>query len=138
MDTNEFEQRARRQSFRPVPDEWREQMLGVARKAPSEESRTTHYESRHPWWRELLWPCPQAWAGLAAAWALILIFNATTREAAHADRRPSAPASPEVLRALREQKDLFTELFAPSPSTRPPVNFVPRPRSEASRQFISV
>ncbi len=63
----DFEEYLRRQSIRPVPAHWRGEILRAARAQPAAP----------PWWREWLWPSPRAWAGLAAAWGLILLLTVT-------------------------------------------------------------
>src|SRR6266540_6689104 len=138
MDTNEFERRARRQAFRPVPAQWRAQILGVAGNGASDESLITHHEPRRPWWRELLWPCPQAWAGLAAVWVAILLLTAAAgRPAAVANHQAALP-SLELRLALQEQKRLLVELVGPVIAAGPPPKFVPRPRSELLPRTIPV
>ena len=95
-----------------------------------------HVQS-HEWWRELLWPCPQAWAGLVTLWLLILGLHLM----AGTDSRPSgqptvAAISPEWWAVLAEQRRLLAELLPPPepPPIRRPKEPADRPRSEGSRQ----
>jgi hypothetical protein len=79
-----------------------------------------------------LWPCPQAWAGLAAVWLVVFIFHRTATEPAQLAARPMVPLTPSVLVALREQRQLLAELIDASvpPSAEPPRPSAPRRRSE--------
>jgi hypothetical protein len=144
MNTDDFEQRLQRQRLRQIPAEWREDILSAARQA-SPAVRT----SPVPWWRfsfsaishqlsTLLWPCPQAWAGLAAVWLGLLAFNLTTRDAAVVATRHTKPASPQVLMAWREQERLLVELIGPPEKlvAERPKPVVPRPRSERRNGFV--
>lgn len=186
MKPDEFEQQLQRQPWRPMPPEWRTEILGSARQSlAADGTRRTNANAESPvrfrlaetrakrggparsnaedlaglgssealvqakfsvagegrtpaaagraWWRELLWPCPQAWAGLAAIWLLALIISAASSLPA----RPSEvaarvlPPSPEVREAVAERRRLFAELIGvtsrPAEADRP---YVPRPRSE--------
>lgn len=81
-----------------------------------------------------------AWAGLAAAWLVIISLNLASSDSPQASVAvASAPTkrSPEMLQALREQKRLFAELVGslPAPDVEEP-RFVPRPRSERQPQLI--
>lgn len=67
-------------------------------------------------WRELLWPCPQAWASLAAVWLLILTINLTTRDPPARTIAQAAPPSPEVRELLRQQERLYAELLGATPT----------------------
>jgi hypothetical protein len=64
-------------------------------------------------WRDWLWPCPQAWAGLAAAWMVILGMNLAV------GKNPSGPAtatlavSLQVPMELRRQQQMLARLIAP-------------------------
>src|SRR5438128_8423589 len=141
MNTDDFEERLQRQSLRPIPREWRREILDAARragdpqlstlrsKATAEDGLTINPQPTS-WGRELLWPCPQAWAGLAAAWVLILALNAATREPVRVANSAGAPPAREVLMALKEQKRLLRELIESPMPVESPKRFVPRPRSE--------
>ena len=45
-------------------------------------------------WLELVWPCRRIWAGLAAVWILIFVFNFSQRDPAEMLARKSSPPSP--------------------------------------------
>lgn len=110
---SEFEQRLRRQPMKPIPAEWRSEILSAAVEA--------HHASRiaHRSWLStlkhqfstLLWPHPVAWAGLAAAWMVIFALNLSMREKSPALADKTPPPSPEVLVELRQQHKLYAELI---------------------------
>jgi hypothetical protein len=82
--------------------------------------------------RDLLWPAPKAWAGLAAVWILILAMQFAARDHSQTVAKNTAPPSPEVILALKSQEQLMAELVG-TPETRDAnrsKNLVPRPRSE--------
>ena len=79
MKPDDFESQLQRQPLHGLPAEWRTEILSAAQEAAAqaEPARPTAPSS---WWRELLWPCPQAWAGLAAVWVVILGLNWITSD----------------------------------------------------------
>jgi hypothetical protein len=79
-------------------------------------------------WRELIWPKPVAWSGVAAAWGLILVLKLSTQDASHMAQKSSA--APAAIAEVRQQKLFFAELvgIAERPAAANPV--LPRPRSE--------
>lgn len=83
-------------------------------------------------WRELILPCRRVWAGLAVAWVLILTVNFATGERPKSLARNSAPPSPQVVLALKEQERMYAKLLElpEEPPDEPPKPFVPRPRGE--------
>lgn len=138
MKPDNFEQRLQRQPLRPVPLEWRTDILAAARTAqpPVHVARLTP----HAWLSTLnsqlatlLWPHPKAWAGLAAIWVVIGLLNVSI----HEDSTPrliakSTPPSPEVLVELRQQQKLFAELVGPreEPDADRSKMYAPHPRGE--------
>jgi hypothetical protein len=142
MNTDDFEQRVQRQPLRQLPGEWRQEILSAAQPAslPHHASRITHQappsrsllSTLNSQLSTLLWPHPTAWAGLAAAWVVILGINLTTRDAAMAVARHAAPVSPQVFMAFHEQERLLAELLGPreTPVAVRPKPGPARPRSE--------
>ena len=129
MKPDDFEKQLQRQPLREVPTEWRAEILRSARAASPRTALTTPRIAA--WWRERLWPCPQAWAGLAAVWMIILGLNATapTGPGAVAMRSsaPSAETQTTVAAQRRELARLLDNNFSePTPAPKPP----PGPRSE--------
>jgi len=137
MNPDDFEKRLEHQRLRPIPGAWRGEILDAARRARDHQPSTFNPQPAS-WWRELLWPCPQAWAGLAAVWVLILALNSVTREPARAAQSPNTPRAPEVLMALRDHRRLLAELIESQTSAEAPKPFVPRPRSELSHRTVAV
>jgi hypothetical protein len=136
MKPDEFEQRLSRQPLRPIPAEWRAEILSVARDA--QESRHSLPVPRRSWLSTLnsqlstiFWPHPAAWAGLAAIWIFISAVDFSIRDQTPMMAEKSAPPSPEVMAELRQQQRLLAELIGgrDTRETEPP-KFLPQPRSE--------
>ena len=138
MNPDDFEQCLQRQPMREMPPAWRAEILSAAR---ASGSRPSTLDSRPlPWWRELLWPCPQAWAGVAAVWLVILGVNLATRETTPRNfARQAVPPSPEMLLVLRQQQLLLAELVErPEPRAADRSKTVPpRPRSQGRDEFLN-
>lgn len=128
MNFDEFESRLRRQPRRVVPPQWRREVLGHLHRSE---------EVPIPWWRQLLWPHPAAWATLGAAWVVIFALNfAGPPEAA--PYQTASQASPHMLVAYRERQRLWAELVAEgSPAPRTTVPAVDRPRSRLLRPEVA-
>ena len=154
MTTDDFEKRIQRQPLRAVPTEWRKEILSAARQA----SRPGHILERaqdipkersllsavHSVLSGLLWPCPQAWAVLAAVWLFIAISSLTTHGPPRLAARSASLPPAQVVMALMEEKRLLAELLGPSverlapteaPVAEPPKALPPRPRSEGRNAF---
>jgi hypothetical protein len=130
MKPDDFENQLQRQPLRAVPSEWRAEILQAARASVSPRaSRLTPHAL--PWWREWLWPSPQAWAGLAAVWLVILGLNATTSsqsvEIAKQTSKPSPEAETTLAAQRRELARLLDNFSEPTPA---PKAGPPGPRSE--------
>jgi hypothetical protein len=130
MKPDEFENQLRRQAVRPVPTMWRDEILVAAKAAAVLDSHAAPAVST-PWWREWLWPSPQAWAGLAAAWIVIAVLNATTEprpvDMAKQVPLPSADTEATLAAQRRELARLLDNPIEPAP---PPKTGPPGPRSE--------
>jgi hypothetical protein len=83
-------------------------------------------------WRELIFPCRRTWAGLAAVWMALLIFNVSQRDKAELAARKLPPPSPEAIMAWRQQERLLAELIGPSApgDAEHRKIFLPKPRTE--------
>ncbi|MEO5804093.1 MAG: hypothetical protein ABIR24_11250 [Verrucomicrobiota bacterium] len=138
MNSDDFEKRLERQTIRPIPGEWRRDILQQA-KGISPSPLKTQNSKLQTFLSELLWPCPQAWAGLAAVWLVILVFNSSTNEKSPANAQKTSPRSLETLMALRQQRWIFAELTEPRkvPVADRPKPFQPRPRSESRQEFLT-
>ena len=135
-ETENFEQRLRRQSLRQIPGEWRAEILAAAEGAKG--CRHSSPIARH--WLSTLnhqlstffWPHPKAWAGLAAVWIFIFALNFSMRDKTALVAEKVLPPSPEVVAELRQQKLLFAELIGSRDAgdADRSKSYVPRPRSE--------
>ena len=141
MKPDEFEQQLQRQPLRPIPAEWRTEILAAARAAGPRPSALDAQSAS--WWRELLWPSPLAWAGVAAAWAVILALNSAAwsdADATAAARRPPAP--PAVIEmALAQRRQLMSSLFDTAPveaAAPPPEPARPQPHSQRRTDWACV
>lgn len=84
-------------------------------------------------WRELIWPCRRTWAGLAAAWLVILGFNHSQADGNPPVSAKFSPPPGEMRLALREQRRVLEELIGPGPTAsavEPPRRPNNQPRSE--------
>ena len=139
-----FEQRLRRQPLKPIPAEWRAEILMAACAVPF--SRHPSPATNHSWLltinsqlSTIFWPHPKAWAGLAAIWIFIFALNFSMRDTAPRVAEKSVPPSPEVIVELKKQQLLFAELVGP----REPLDadrrkiFSPKPRSECGETLMT-
>ncbi len=139
-----FENRLVRVPQTPVPPAWREEILTAARSAatPRAVRPPAHTSIRDALWA-LLWPHPRAWAGLAAAWVLILgltLAGRDSRDSAQTEMvRQARPPSPELRELLRQQGKLFAELTGRADDARPaPVRpTATEPRSQRREEALN-
>jgi len=135
---DQFEKRLQRLPLREIPPAWREEILSVA-----EHATACRHSSPVPrgasWWRELFWPCPQAWAGLAAVWLVILGAGYVTRETPTMTSRQITLLSPQVRELLKQQEQLFAELVGPVEKSKAdrPKPLAPQPRSQYREEFLN-
>ena len=132
---DQFERRLSGQPLRPVPAEWRAEILEAVDRALSVEHREP--VCRRPstlgsWLWALLWPHPAAWAGLAAVWVLILVVDFSNRDRSPAMAQNSAPPAPEIMAELKQHQRMLAELIGARESSDAdePKSAAPRPRSE--------
>ena len=136
MNADDFENQLAGRPIREIPPEWRGEILRVARAAAEgplpvrgTESLAGMLKSKI---RAVLWPCPQAWAGLAAMWVVLLWVNFSISSGPSvADLKPTVE-SPQIIKVLQEQRQMLAGLSEQFDTTlaEPPKAFVPRPRSE--------
>jgi len=115
---NEFESKLQRQPVRQLPADWRAEILAAAQAAEAIPHAATP-PPRSSWLQQQLtaffWPHPKAWAGLAAAWILILALhlamNDTEKHPVLANQ--NLTPRPEVIVELKQQQKLFAELMGP-------------------------
>ena len=113
---NEFEQKLSRQPLRQVPADWRAEILAAADVNRREVVRAfTSAATIRLRLREIFWPAPTAWAGLAAVWIFIFAVNFSMRDTFPRIAEKSAPPSPEVM-GPRETPDADRQkIFSPKP-----------------------
>jgi hypothetical protein len=123
----EFEDQLQRQPLRELPAEWRSQILGAAA-ASAPRSRSAMFAD---WVASWLWPHPRAWAGLGAAWVLILLLHFTAPDDARfAHNAP--PITVQSLARMKQQTLHMAELlgsldvYAPPTATVTPPALAPR------------
>jgi hypothetical protein len=106
---SDFEKRLQEQRRRKIPSHWREEILRAARPQPAVA----------PWWREWLWPCPRAWAGLAAAWGFIFLLQLTTPDdpATH----QGGSTSWQDFAILRQETEIIAQLSGDEESRPTPL-----------------
>jgi hypothetical protein len=146
MKPDSFEKHLQSQPVRQVPAEWRDGVLSAARLAvrPQPVPRIARdglwavFSTLNSQLSTLLWPHPAAWAGLAAAWVVILGLSFTTRDAALYVARGVSSPSPQVFMAFQEQQRLLNELVGPReiPTAERPKAAPPRPRSERRSRLM--
>ena len=136
MNADDFENQLARRPIRQMPPEWRGEILRAARAAADLSIPIHETESLAGFLKRkissALWPCPQAWAGLAAVWVLLLWVDfSITRQPATVAVKQTAE-SPQVIKVLQEQRQMLASLTEQFDTTlaEPPKPFLPRPRSE--------
>lgn len=129
---NDFEQKLSRQSLRQIPGEWRAEILVAADVNRREAVRAfTSAATIRSHLREIFWPHPKAWAGLAAVWIFIFTLNFSMRDKTPMVAEKVLPPSPEMVAELKQQKLMFAQLIGSSDAREAePTRFFPRPRTE--------
>ena len=123
MNLDEFETKLQGQPRREIPAEWRWEILAPLRR------RT---EAPVAWWRQVLWPHPAAWAGLAAAWVAIFALNLAGAPEGETYAVGKPPLDTRV--AYQERQRLWAELALDlSRQPRKQLPAADRPRSNRSR-----
>jgi hypothetical protein len=126
----QLERRLNHQPLRQIPAEWRGEILAAADVDRRNVRAFTSAATIGARLREIFWPAPAAWAGLAAVWIFIFAVNFSMRDSSPRLAEKSAPPSPEVIVELRQQQRLFAELVGPRETRdadRPRI-FTPKPR----------
>ena len=90
-------------------------------------------------WREVIWPCRGAWAGMAVAWLVIVAVQLNLSSDGAKGAMASSTSAP-AFQTWEEQQRLLAELIPPptaEPAAEPPRRQDGRPRSEGRfRQHI--
>ena len=116
MNADDFEQKLGQQKLRPIPAEWRAEILSAAnaaRQTAPVSAAPASASSSPAFLSALFWPSPKAWAGLAAIWLVILGLNHSARDNPQIATRKSSPSTPDLRLVLKEQQRLLAELAEP-------------------------
>jgi len=143
MSLEDFEKKLKQRPMRPVPAEWRAEILAAAKAAACASSRDAARKTAplfiiSSYLSNIFCLRPGALAGLAAAWALILIFHLSTHDGSSVTAN-SAPVSQEVITQVREQRLFYAEMVGlPEPrDVEPRKAFLSRPRSEGRCRMMT-
>jgi hypothetical protein len=87
-------------------------------------------------WQELIWPCRRVWLGMAAIWFVVLAINMASNDTPKFAANQVPAPTPEMVAALREQKQLLVQLLDPNASTPALPAAAPRPRSQRRETVV--
>ncbi|MGH7992460.1 MAG: hypothetical protein ACREDQ_03015 [Limisphaerales bacterium] len=138
-ETEQFERCLSRQPLRPVPAEWREEILAAAdsyHRSPVE--RRSFLSTLNSQLSIILWPHPVAWAGLAAVWIFIFTVDFSVNDRAPSVAEGYSPPPTEVIVEVRQQRQLLAELMGPRETrdAERSKSLTPRPRSELNIEIL--
>jgi hypothetical protein len=138
MKPDEFECELQRRPLRSVPPEWRAEILsGLTSRTGRQglaDRRAALGTAVMARLREILWPAPTAWAGLAAIWLLTFALNEAGAFESSSSAATIGPSPRAVVVALREHHREVNELLE-APAALPAESPDPapdRPRSSLS------
>jgi hypothetical protein len=108
MKNDDFENQLSRTPMRDIPAEWRAEILqAAAHPAQIQPATAPASLPQKSGWRDLLWPCPQAWAALACIW--FGIFISSNIGAPSPRSTPVARVSAETLMVRLAQERTLAE-----------------------------
>jgi hypothetical protein len=121
---DDFEKFLAKQPLRPIPPEWRAQILETATASEPAKPQPAKNEPSIPWWRALLWPSPVAWGSVACVWLLIIGMNIASRPSKGETVAIPAASSQDIFITILHERQLVQELFQPekepaAPSPKP-------------------
>jgi len=132
-----FEDRLRRQSLKPIPAEWREDILRHAARSCEVRSAAvvrppSLFEALRSRLAVLLWPAPRAWAGLATVWAAILVMNLSGGRESTTPAMATALPVAQTRQTLKQRQLLLAELagYSEAREAVQPRGTSPGPRSQ--------
>jgi len=136
MNPDDFEKQLERQSLRPPPTAWREEILAAARANIRPASHSAESDLLVGW-RAFLARIPLAWGAVAAVWAVIIGVNLLISGPSVTIMAGSAGSAPQdrmTLWSLQRAEmsllaDHLTDDSDPAPRIAPP-----RPRSDRRRE----
>ena len=86
----------------------------------------------------ILWPCPEAWAGLAAVWIFVIALNYSMQDGAPVMAKKVSPTSPQLVAELKLQRQLFVELIGQNQAVEAePPKFLPLPRGQREETIMA-
>src|SRR5688572_27806519 len=106
---NDIESELQRKPMRPLPGEWRSQILNAATRAATEDSIRSARSAFH-WWEGAFWPSPRAWGAVAAVWIVIIGLNVMNSDPGSSAERSVIHAGGIPIRALKERAELAASL----------------------------
>jgi hypothetical protein len=110
---SDFENHLGKQPIKPVPADWKNDILREAhRSAPQQVRDASAFESLRNWLRDLLWPSPAAWGGLAALWAVLLAIGSIPAGENAEMLGSSTPLTPRQVELVKQQKEWLREELA--------------------------
>jgi hypothetical protein len=132
MNPEDFEQHLSRRPLRPLPAEWRAEILGAAEAAANVvENQTAPLLVRKPFvvtlWRELFWSCRRVWGGLAAIWVAVVVINTAIDDSPRVSVASTPQQSHDWKLALQAQREMVRQLLK---QDSPPVVVAPDHRSD--------
>ncbi len=132
MNPNDFEQKLRRQSPRPIPVEWRSQILDAC-----VQQETVTVETAVPAWRLFFTRFPVAWSAFAALWIVLIAINGVLARSDTPEMPGQSAAGPVQLLIVWNHYSATLQQLAgdePSVDSETPAPSAPlksnRPRSE--------
>lgn len=106
----------------------------VEARAASDEAARPAIRPAENWlaraWRELFWDGRRVWGGLAAAWVVIVLVNASLNSQTQPSRSASTIPAESWQEMLQLQQRFLADLSDAPVAVPPPAPAVPRPRSE--------
>ena len=144
MNSDDFEKRLQRQPPREIPGAWRAEVLAKAQESAASVQSAPAPRPGFFHFIQTLLSRPQriAWVGLAAAWVVIVTLQLATSESSKPTSMTSsaAPATPEILQVLKQQRLLYAELVGrpePQPINRLKTS-IPGLRSQRREETATV
>lgn len=136
---DEFEQQLSRRPLRQAPAEWRREILAAAVPAsPRPATGSSLLSNVRARLSAIFWPCPEAWAGLAAVWILVLALNYSMQDRPPVMAKKIPSPSPQVVAELKQQRQMFVELIGQNQAGEAePSKYLPLPRSQRV-EFMAV
>jgi hypothetical protein len=131
----------RHRAVEPKLDRIRAEVLSAECGRETASAKETHRGALNPLsalalilWRELIWPCRRAWAGLACVWGLILALDVASPAPAPSAASESRTPSTEEVQAFREQRRMLAQMMdAATQPSETPKSRSPGPRSQLTR-----